>query len=171
MLPGLGFSEVLVVAILALLVVGPKDLPLMLRRVGQFTAKMRSMAAEFRAGFDELARQAELDQLKKEVQSLRQAKPLQDFGQTMTDFVNGRDLLASDPGPQPEQPAPTPSPVYPPEPSRPEDPAPAPSPATPPIPERPEDPAPTPSPVSPPMPMPFPGEQPRPMMGERVVGG
>lgn len=163
MLPGLGFSEILVVAVLALLVVGPKDLPLLLRRIGQFMAKMRSMAAEFRAGFDELARQAELDQLKKEVQALREAKPLQEFGKVMTEFANGSDLqrsLASDP--TPEQPAPQPSPVYPPEPDRPEDPAPMPSPATPPAPSQPEDPAPMPTPVSPPTP--FPGEQPRPVL-------
>jgi len=163
MLPGLGFSEILVVAVLALLVVGPKDLPLMLRRIGQFMAKMRAMAAEFRAGFDELARQAELDQLKKEVEALRNAQPLREFGQTVTDFANGRYLdrpVGSDP--TPEQPAPQPSPVYPPEPPQPEDPAPIPSPATPPAPSQPEDPAPMPLPISPPTP--FPGEQPRPVL-------
>jgi sec-independent protein translocase protein TatB len=76
MLPGLGFSEVVVLAVLALLVVGPKDLPLMLRKLGQFTRKLQSMANEFRAGFDELARQAELDELRKEVDALRRANPL-----------------------------------------------------------------------------------------------
>jgi sec-independent protein translocase protein TatB len=76
MLPGLGFSEIVVLAVLALLVVGPKDLPLMLRKLGQFTRKLQAMANEFRAGFDELARQAELDELRKEVDALRQANPL-----------------------------------------------------------------------------------------------
>jgi sec-independent protein translocase protein TatB len=79
MLPGLGFSEILVLAVLALLVVGPKDLPLMLRKLGLWTAKMRAMAQEFRTGFDELARQAELDELRKEVDALRRVQPLQDL--------------------------------------------------------------------------------------------
>lgn len=79
MLPGLGFSEILVLAVIALLVVGPKDLPLMLRKLGRWTAKMRAMAQEFRTGFDDLARQAELDELRKEVDSLRQVRPLQDL--------------------------------------------------------------------------------------------
>lgn len=153
MLPGLGFSEILVIGVLALLVVGPKDLPLMLRRIGQFMARMRSIASEFQAGFDELARQAELDQLKKEVDALRNAQPLRDFGRAVTDFANGRDLdIASNPGP--EQPAPAPSPVSPPAPAQPEDPAPAPSPVGPPAPSQPEDPAPTPMPVNPPAPPP-----------------
>lgn len=69
--PGLGFTEIVVLGILALLVVGPKDLPLMLRKLGRWTARLRGMAAEFRSGFDELARQAELDDLKREVDALR----------------------------------------------------------------------------------------------------
>jgi sec-independent protein translocase protein TatB len=71
MLPGLGFSELLVLGIIALLVVGPKDLPLMMRKLGQWLARLRGMAQEFRSGFDELARQAELDELKREVEALR----------------------------------------------------------------------------------------------------
>jgi sec-independent protein translocase protein TatB len=73
MLPSLGFSEMVLIGILALVVVGPKDLPLMLRKLGRWTAKLRGMAQEFRTGFDELARQAELDELKKEVDALRRA--------------------------------------------------------------------------------------------------
>ncbi|MGE0828284.1 MAG: Sec-independent protein translocase protein TatB [Hyphomonadaceae bacterium] len=72
MLPSLGFQEILLLAVIALVVVGPKDLPLMLRKLGRWTAKLRGMAQEFRSGFDELARQAELDELKKEVEALRQ---------------------------------------------------------------------------------------------------
>jgi sec-independent protein translocase protein TatB len=76
MLPSLGFSEILILCVLALIVVGPKDLPLMLRKLGRFMAKMRAMAQEFRTGFDELARQAELDELKREVDALRRGNPL-----------------------------------------------------------------------------------------------
>ncbi len=69
--PGIGGFEILVIGIVALLVVGPKDLPLLMRRVGQFVAKARAMANEFRSSFDEMARQSELDELRKEVQALR----------------------------------------------------------------------------------------------------
>ena len=63
--------EFLVAAIVALIVVGPKDLPMLLRKLGQFMAKVRAMAAEFRASFDEMARQSELDELRKEVEAMR----------------------------------------------------------------------------------------------------
>jgi sec-independent protein translocase protein TatB len=71
MLPSLGFQEIVLLAVIALLVVGPKDLPLLFRKVGRWTARLRGMAQEFRSGFDELARQAELDELKREVEALR----------------------------------------------------------------------------------------------------
>jgi sec-independent protein translocase protein TatB len=66
--------ELLIAAIVALIVVGPKDLPILLRRLGQFMAKLRGMAAEFRASFDEMARQSELDELRKEVDALRRGQ-------------------------------------------------------------------------------------------------
>lgn len=69
--PDLSFSHIMIVAIVALIVVGPKDLPGLLRKVGQFVARMRGMANEFRASFDEMARQSELDELRKEVAAMR----------------------------------------------------------------------------------------------------
>jgi sec-independent protein translocase protein TatB len=66
--------ELLIAAVVALIVVGPKDLPVLLRKFGQFMAKLRGMAAEFRASFDEMARQSELDELRKEVEALRQGQ-------------------------------------------------------------------------------------------------
>ncbi len=67
---------------LALIVIGPKDLPIAMRRLGQFIGKMRAMAAEFRASFDELARQSELDDLRKEVEALRISR------ETLTSAIN-----------------------------------------------------------------------------------
>ena len=80
MLPSLGFSEIVLLGILALVVVGPKDLPLLLRKLGRWTAKLRGMAQEFRSGFDELARQAELDELRKEVEALRRTTDIHAIG-------------------------------------------------------------------------------------------
>jgi sec-independent protein translocase protein TatB len=71
--PGIGGFEILVIGLVALLVVGPKDLPMLMRKVGQFVAKARGMANDFRASFDEMARQTELDDLRKEVEALRSA--------------------------------------------------------------------------------------------------
>ncbi|MEW6389972.1 MAG: Sec-independent protein translocase protein TatB [Pseudomonadota bacterium] len=71
MLPDIGGTELLVIAAVALIVVGPKDLPALLRKLGQFVGRMRGMASEFRASFDEMARQSELDELRREVQAMR----------------------------------------------------------------------------------------------------
>ena len=69
--PGIGGLEYLVIAIVALVVVGPERLPLLLRKLGKLVAKARGMANEFRSSFDEMARQSELDELRKEVEALR----------------------------------------------------------------------------------------------------
>lgn len=69
--PGIGGMEYLVIAIVALLVVGPERLPALLHKLGKLVGKARGMANEFRASFDEMARQSELDELRKEVEALR----------------------------------------------------------------------------------------------------
>ncbi|MFC5343597.1 Sec-independent protein translocase protein TatB [Brevundimonas staleyi] len=69
--PGIGGLEYLVIGVVALVVVGPERLPGMLRQLGKMVAKARGMANEFRSSFDEMARQSELDELRKEVQALR----------------------------------------------------------------------------------------------------
>jgi sec-independent protein translocase protein TatB len=71
MLPGVGFSELLVLALAALIIVGPKDLPLMMRKVGQMVGKGRAMAREFQAAFEDIARQSELEELRKEIEDLK----------------------------------------------------------------------------------------------------
>jgi sec-independent protein translocase protein TatB len=69
--PGIGGGEWVVIGIVALVVVGPERLPGLLRQLGKMVAKARGMANEFRASFDEMARQSELDELRKEVEALR----------------------------------------------------------------------------------------------------
>lgn len=71
MLPEIGATELMVIAAVALIVVGPKDLPVLLRKLGQFVARLRGMANDFRSSFDEMARQSELDELRKEVAAMR----------------------------------------------------------------------------------------------------
>jgi sec-independent protein translocase protein TatB len=77
----IGWSELLLVAVLAIIFVGPKDLPRLMRTLGQYTAKMRAMAREFQNSFEDLARESELDELRKQVADLRDGamKPLADI--------------------------------------------------------------------------------------------
>jgi sec-independent protein translocase protein TatB len=77
---GIGGFEILVIGIVALLVVGPKDLPLLMRKIGRVMARARAMANEFRSSFDEMARQSELDELRKEVQALRTGQGMVPLG-------------------------------------------------------------------------------------------
>jgi len=63
-------SKLLILAIVALIVVGPKDLPLLLRTVGKYLGVIRRHANEFRAQLDEVMREAEMQELKKEFESV-----------------------------------------------------------------------------------------------------
>src|SRR5271156_873656 len=88
MFPENRLLEILIIGAVALIVVGPKDLPILLRRVGQWMGKMRAMAAEFRASFDELARQSELDELRREVDALRNTARLTDDAAPETGVID-----------------------------------------------------------------------------------
>src|SRR5262249_14505767 len=65
---GIDSPELLVIAIVALIVIGPKELPGLLRTWGRWMAQMRGMAAEFRGHVDEMVRQSELDDVKKQLE-------------------------------------------------------------------------------------------------------
>jgi len=64
---GIDSPELLVIAVVALVVIGPKELPGMLRSWGKWMAQMRGMASEFRGHVDEMVRQADLDDVKKQL--------------------------------------------------------------------------------------------------------
>jgi sec-independent protein translocase protein TatB len=69
----IAWSELFVILVVALVVVGPKDLPKLMRKVGQWTGRARSMADQFRRSFDDMARQAELDELRSQVTKMKTA--------------------------------------------------------------------------------------------------
>lgn len=71
MIPQIGFSEMLVIAILALVVVGPKDLPGMMRKAGQFVAKLKMLGQEFKDAFDQIGQDDELAELRREMDELK----------------------------------------------------------------------------------------------------
>lgn len=64
---GIDSPELLVIAVVALVVIGPKELPGMLRSWGKWMAQMRGMASEFRGHVDEMVRQADIDDVKKQL--------------------------------------------------------------------------------------------------------
>lgn len=66
----IGWSEMAVVAVIALIIIGPKDLPRILRYVGRWAGKARAMAREFQSSVDDMMREAELDEVKKSVESV-----------------------------------------------------------------------------------------------------
>ena len=80
LLPQFGFIELLVLGVVALIVVGPKELPALMRQIGQVAAKARRMASEFTSAFDQMAREAEMDELRKEMEELRKANPVKEIG-------------------------------------------------------------------------------------------
>ena len=66
----IGWTEMMVIAVLAIIVIGPKDLPGMLRTIGKWTGRARALAREFQSSLDEVAREAELDEIKKGVEKV-----------------------------------------------------------------------------------------------------
>ena len=63
----LGWSEMAVILLVALVVIGPKDLPRVAREIGKWTAKARSMARDFQRSLDDMAREADLQDIKAEL--------------------------------------------------------------------------------------------------------
>lgn len=91
------WSHILLLLIVALVVVGPKDLPKLMRTAGQWTARARDMANEFRRSFDEMARQSELDELRKEIESLRNERPLADIERDLDQSILPPDQRSAPP--------------------------------------------------------------------------
>ena len=69
----LGWGKIVIIAVIALVVIGPKELPAVLRTVGQWMGKIRRMAAEFQGQFQEAMREAEMADLKKSIDAITDA--------------------------------------------------------------------------------------------------
>jgi sec-independent protein translocase protein TatB len=103
-------GKLIVIAIVALIAIPSKDLPRVLRTLGQFTGKMRRMAAEFQGQFMEAMREAELDDLRKEVSEMKNAvkesvkldgafDPMAEARKQITGAINGDSLSRAAPRP------------------------------------------------------------------------
>jgi sec-independent protein translocase protein TatB len=75
----IGWSELLVIAAVAIIVVGPKDLPRMLRTFGNYAGKARKVANDFKRQFDEALREAELEDVRKSVEDMGKLPTLTDL--------------------------------------------------------------------------------------------
>ena len=82
------WQHILLLLIVALVVVGPKDLPRLMHMAGKWAGKARDMASEFRRSFDEMARQTELDELRKEIEELKKQNPVSDIAEQMNEVGN-----------------------------------------------------------------------------------
>jgi sec-independent protein translocase protein TatB len=71
----IGWSELLVIAVVAIVVVGPKDLPRLMRTFGHYAGKLRRMTAEFQLQFEEAMREAEVEEVREAMESVRDATP------------------------------------------------------------------------------------------------
>jgi sec-independent protein translocase protein TatB len=72
-----------IMLVVALVVVGPKDLPRLMNMAGKWAGKARAMATEFRRSFDEMARESELAELRKEIEDLKNNNPVSDLASSM----------------------------------------------------------------------------------------
>ena len=79
MIPQFGFAEIIVLALLAIIVVGPKDLPKLMRTMGGFMAKVRAMGQEFKDAFDDMDAEDEIAQMRKELEELKNLGKLENL--------------------------------------------------------------------------------------------
>lgn len=85
--PQFGFLELVVVAIVALIVVGPKDLPRLMREAGRWAGKARRMAQDFRNSFEQMARESEMEEMRREIESLKRNNVVAEAGRALEDSV------------------------------------------------------------------------------------
>lgn len=91
----IAWTEMLVIAIVLIVVVGPKELPGMLRTFGKTTAKLRVMAGDFRKQFDEALKEAELDDIKKLAEDAKKLNPAGDLKKAFNPLETaGKDVRA-----------------------------------------------------------------------------
>ncbi|TXI00832.1 MAG: twin-arginine translocase subunit TatB [Rhizobium sp.] len=91
----IGWSELVIIAVVALVVIGPKELPTTLRTIGKMTARARKMAGEFRAQFDEAMREADLDDVRQTIADAQKLNPVNSLREAMNPLRQmGNDIKA-----------------------------------------------------------------------------
>lgn len=91
-----GYSELLVIAIVLIVVVGPKDLPKMLRAFGRMMTKFRTVSGDFRRQFDDALREAELDEVRKTISDVRSLDPRNQLRDALNPLRSAAGSIRSD---------------------------------------------------------------------------
>jgi sec-independent protein translocase protein TatB len=94
----IGWTEILLIAVVAIVVIGPKDLPRVMRIVGQWTGKMKRMGREFQNQFQEALREAELEDVRKDIADIMATDPLKDVKTEMAKVESGLKTDLAAPG-------------------------------------------------------------------------
>ena len=87
LLPQFGFFELIMVAVIALVVVGPTDLPRLMKMAGKMVRQARSLAAEFTAAFNQMARETEMEEMRKEIEALKSDNVFADTKKSLDDAM------------------------------------------------------------------------------------
>jgi sec-independent protein translocase protein TatB len=90
------WSHILILLTVALVVVGPKDLPRLMNMAGRWAGKARNMANEFKKSFDDMARQSELDELRAEVEKLKSHDPIAGLNDDIERALNPVDTATAE---------------------------------------------------------------------------
>ncbi|MEM8796124.1 MAG: Sec-independent protein translocase protein TatB [Pseudomonadota bacterium] len=85
----LGMTEMLVIVVVAIIVVGPKDLPGMLRTIGKYVSQIRSMAREFQGQVDSALKEAELDGVTDTLRDIKNLNPVNTIKSEVDDYMSG----------------------------------------------------------------------------------
>ncbi len=83
----IGWTEILIIAVVAIIVVGPKDLPRMLRTLGRYAGQLRRTAGEFRSQFDDVMRESELSELRSTLQDASDLNPINQISDSVTESL------------------------------------------------------------------------------------
>ena len=92
----IGWVELLIIAVVAIIVVGPKDLPGMLRALGRTLGQVRRMATEFRSDFEDAIRESDLDELRSGLESIQDANPVNQIKDAVNETLNPLHEAAED---------------------------------------------------------------------------
>lgn len=118
MLDLFSWSHILILVVVALVVVGPEDLPKLMHGAGKWVAKARAVASDLRRSLDDMTRQAELDEVRKELDVLKHKNAIADLASPASEvgddlMTRPSDLTVSSDGAAQAQSAALPSPVAP----------------------------------------------------------
>jgi len=97
----LGWSELLVIAVVAVVVVGPRELPGMLRSFGRFASQIRSMAGDFQKQFNDALKEADLDEVRQSIEDVRKINPLNQMKDSLNPLKDAGESIrkaVEDPG-------------------------------------------------------------------------